>query len=174
MSITFAPEYSETDIVTYNVLCEDGSLIATCLTYGDAKMAAETHGLTCEYSRCGDYGAEIDTINNVPELTVSNSNGFYLLELLGLTPSYVGDLPSPFEYGEMSGSCSADDFLGRILIAQGLNGPDVGVPLHQLPNRGGAPVYDCGRREGYADEMLRWLADLARWARAAARPVVWS
>jgi hypothetical protein len=171
MSVTFAPEYRETDVVIYELQCNEQA-IGTALTYADAQLDAQAHGLVCKDDLCAGYGADIITITEVPEINVNNGNAHYLLGLLGLIET-DGDRPGPFEYGDMSGACPAEDFLGRVLMAQALTGHDEGVPLHVLRNQHdrGPTVYDCGRREGYAEEKLAELAELARWAQQAARAV---
>jgi len=97
---------------------------------------------------------------NGPSLNVSNTNAFYLQELLGLEPDYSGEI-------------EAADLLGRVLVAMGLGGHDVGVPPVEGLGENGARWIDCGRREGYADERLSILKEIAEEAIAAGELVGW-
>lgn len=175
MGISFEPELSEMDIVTYELRCEERP-IGTALTYAEAKLEAEAHGLMCEEigGMCISYGAEIVTITDVPEVHVSNANAHYLLGLLGLIDTDTeAPVPLMFSCDDMSGSCGAEDFLGRVLVAQGLGGHDVGRPAQDLSQKTGPTITDCGRNEGYGDERLEQLAEVARWAQREGRAVQW-
>lgn len=109
-----------------------------------------------------------------PTMNVSNSNAFFLLDLLGLEQDYCG-------------SIAGADLLGRVLLAQGLYGHDEGVPARQLvegesfaddifgPVReGGATFLDLGRREGYADDRLENLRMIAEDAIKNQKDVCWA
>lgn len=109
-----------------------------------------------------------------PTLNVSNSNAFFLMDLLGLEKDYCG-------------SMSGHDLLGRVLVAQALYGHDEGVPPRQLvpgesfadglfgPVReGGATFLDMGRSEGYADDRLESLRMIAEDAMKHGKDVCWA
>ena len=99
-----------------------------------------------------------DVIRSLPaaeELSVnmSNSNAAHVCDALGI------DLA---EWG-WCGSLGAEDFLGRVLMALAVLPVDAGVPAHEVPGPG-ARVVECGRSEGYAQERLGQLRELADWA----------
>lgn len=99
------------------------------------------------------------------EVNMSNSNAATVAATLGI------DLE---EWG-WCGSLPAEDFLGRVLLALAITPTDAGVPAHQLQPGDSAGVFgtvresgpmfiDCGRREGYTQERLGQLRELADWA----------
>ena len=110
------------------------------------------------------------------EINVSNHNARHLLGTLG------------FDTEELCGEATAEVFLGAVMIAQGLNPADEGVPAHELtpaevaadPVLGmlvggsGATVIHGGRHPGYTDERLVQLRDLAEFALVHNATVVWS
>lgn len=104
--------------------------------------------------------------DNAPGINVSNSNAAALLEVLGL-PTNPWDTPEGFEYP------TGQDFLGRVLLALGLVPADAGVPAH-APNPERPNFIDCGRREGYLQERLGQLRELADYAIAHNRRIDWS
>lgn len=179
MSVTFYPEIHDGDVVTYSLLCEELGEVARAETYRDAKIESDSHGLTC--SHCEGYGAQIQEISDVPSVNVANVNALYLLGQLGLSPEDCTGLErDPFASCDLSGSCDASDFLGRVLLAQGLGGPDEGVVSHTLePGVGFVPmsgptITDCGRAPGYGDARLEELGKIAQWCVAHGRLVCWA
>ena len=99
------------------------------------------------------------------EVNMSNSNAAVVCATLGI------DLE---EWG-WCGSLPAADFLGRVLIAPAVSPVDAGVPAHRLQPgdsagvfgtvvEGGPTFIECGRREGYTQERLDQLRELADWA----------
>lgn len=94
-----------------------------------------------------------------PELNMANGNAAAILQLLGL----------PADPG---GEATAEQMLGRILIAQALldvaTDDENGTPdVHD-----GRVIY-CGRRPGYLAERLADLQEIATWAHQHHVPVVW-
>lgn len=71
------------------------------------------------------------------------------------------------------GSMPAQDFLGRVLVAQAVNPADAGVPARVMPSEGGATMIDCGRREGYSEDRLGQLHELAEFAVSRGRTIQW-
>ena len=103
-----------------------------------------------------DFGA--DVIMSIPaaeelEINMSNSNAFRVCGTLGIDLEAEG----------WCGSLPADDFLGRVLLALAIEPVDAGVPAHELPGIGPRWI-ECGRPEGYAQERLGQLRELADWA----------
>ncbi len=100
-----------------------------------------------------------DVIRDIPaaeELSVnmSSSNAVHVCASLAI------DLE---EWG-WCGSLPAVDFLGRVLMALAVLPVDAGRPVTVDAEPGRATFVDCGRREGYAQERLGQLRELADWA----------
>ena len=101
------------------------------------------------------------TIDFDNEVNFSNQNAVGVLALLGVTPENTEEFWN-------GGTLSAEDFLGRVLIALAVNPADAGVPPTQEGN-----FIDAGRREGYFDERLGQLRDLAERALAGGGSICW-
>lgn len=97
----------------------------------------------------------------VPELNMANGNAAAVFDLLGL--EFDGDV----------GEAPAEDFLGRVVLAQALL--DV-----TTDDENGRPGYadgnwtTCGRRPGYLADRLTQLDQIATWAREHDAVVAWS
>ena len=95
-----------------------------------------------------------------PEVNMHNGNAATVLDLLGITCD--GDF----------GETTAEDFLGRVLLAQALM--DVTYDDQQgLPASSDGRWHVGGRRPGYLAEKLTELRDVAEWATRAGVAVVW-
>ncbi|MFJ6354803.1 hypothetical protein ACIQKB_35770 [Streptomyces sp. NPDC092046] len=88
------------------------------------------------------------------EVNMANANAARVLGVLG--------------YGELAGDAEAEDFLGRVLVALALTPEDAGRPATAEGR-----FVDCGRREGYVQERLEELRELAEDARARRLTVYW-
>lgn len=100
-----------------------------------------------------------NVIRDIPaaeELSVnmSNTNAFRVCQSLGIDLEAEG----------WCGGMPAVDFLGRILVALAIEPVDAGVPVTVDAGPGRATFVDCGRREGYLQERLGQLRELADWA----------
>lgn len=95
-----------------------------------------------------------------PSVNMSNGNAAHLLATLG------------FDTDELLGSTSAEDFLGRVLVALAVAPIDAGIPAHDI-SEGGAQVVNCGRPEGYTQHRLDQLRTLAEFARSHDANVSW-
>lgn len=117
------------------------------------------------------------------EITLSNSNAQSLFDLLGLRID-------PEVEGDWAGSISADDLLGRALIAQAINPADEGMPAYKLTGadysgqsgmlggllaglaqaeaegRPSPSIWSAGRSAGYFDERLAQVRELAEEVKA--------
>ena len=90
-------------------------------------------------------------INGAPEVNMANGNAAQILDLLGYT--FDGDWTE----------APAEDFLGRVLIAQALT--DVATDdAHGRPAVHERNWTECGRRPGYLADRLTALHRLATWA----------
>jgi hypothetical protein len=101
---------------------------------------------------------------DLPSRNMSNSNARAVLAVLGI------DL-------ELDGWCGGEDateFLGRVLIALAINPADAGIPMTVSANERGATFVECGRHEGYIDEALQDLREIAEWCRAHNVEVQWA
>jgi len=112
------------------------------------------------------------------EVNLSNLNASGLLDLLGIQ---VGEA---FEE-RCSGSMSAEDFLGRVLMAQAIMPADEGLPTYKMTGaeagghsgllgsllgglaqaeadgQAGPTIWSAGRSAGYYDQKLVWSRELA-------------
>jgi hypothetical protein len=173
VSVTFSTAIDPDAPVVWFIECMDGLRRDLRETDDYAAMAdlLEVHGMTCLNQDCREYGASLAVIHSGPEVNVSNRNAADILEALGL----------PFEDG--SGSLPADQFLGRVLTALAVAPQDPGVPMHELvPGEStifgpvsefGARFIDCGRREGYLQERLLQLEEVATHSMLEGREVSW-
>jgi hypothetical protein len=98
--------------------------------------------------------------DGAPQVDMHNGNAADVLDLLGIC--WDGDL----------GEAPAEDFLGRVLLAQALldvaRDDQEGTPaLHE------GRWHVGGRRPGYLAERLTELHDVADWAARAGVAVVW-
>ena len=99
-----------------------------------------------------------------PQLQVSNTNGLRLLESLGLSTP---------EEPQYFGTVSAEDFLGRTLIALALEPTDEGIPLVDSITSGGARLIECGRPVGYLQQKLEMLRDVITFAQKHNSNISW-
>lgn len=99
-------------------------------------------------------------IHNGPQVNVSNTNAVLLLGLLGLP-------------ADPDGECPAEDFLGRVLVAQALQDTVCDDQRGTLSHTEGRVTW-VGRRPGYIAERLADLHTLATWAVQHSGQVVWA
>jgi hypothetical protein len=117
------------------------------------------------------------------EVNLSNLNASGLLDLLGIQ---VGE-----DFSERCcGSMSADDLLGRVLIAQAIMPADEGLPVYKMTGSdysgqsgllggllsglaqaeaegvSGPTIWSGGRSAGYFDERLAQVRELAEGVKA--------
>lgn len=96
-----------------------------------------------------------------PEVNMANGNAAQVFDLLGL--HFDGDW----------GEAPAEDFLGRVLLAQGLL--DVATDDERgLPGFREGNWIECGRRPGYMADRLAQLHEIATWAIEHYTAVGWS
>jgi|LauGreDrversion2_3_1035106.scaffolds.fasta_scaffold01742_3 hypothetical protein len=97
-------------------------------------------------------------------VNMSNTNAVRVLELLGF------DSEDGVPY---TGTCSTDDFEGRVTLARALTPSDSGIPVMTTVHENGPTVVDFGRRPGYLQDRLNQLSDLAALARTHNSPISW-
>lgn len=176
MSVTFQPE--EAPVVAYRVADFAGGRAPELFDDRDdaveAMCAAESAGRVLP--GCTDPvgitsmgGFFIDAVTSdldqAPSINVSNINAVSVLELLGF--AHDGEV-------DLVGSCDAEEFEGRVLTALALAPADAGAPAYEAAGAGGATIVECGRRPGYHQDVLGRIYEIAAWARAWQRHLVWS
>lgn len=123
---------------------------------------------------CPDYDLRVQGIEDVerPDVEVTSRNAPLLLAALG-----YGEFD---ESDDMWGEASPQEFRGRVLTALAVAPADAGVPAHSdadapayLGALGGARWRQCGRREGWLQDKLAALHDLADWCERHGRQVHW-
>lgn len=191
MSVTFAPVTTGTGTWEARCACvEDAPKAqATFESYGDASMWLSLYNASpyalegCTDEMCVAYGpmlSEVQSQGVAPEVNVSNINARDLLDVLGIE---VVD-------GDLWGTLSAEDFEGRVLMAlavapvsaerlteeakagQVTFGPN-GVGIDPSGEAKGATFILCGRPEGYVQERLESLREVAAFAREHGLDVTW-
>lgn len=174
MSVTFGTSPSAVSGFAFTCGHDNGVTEHRYGSYTDAAEFLQTerdaHGNTGHLAVCGDEwcaasGMFIHPIQTdpAPDVNVSNHNALHLLDLLGIT---VEDGEPPM------GSMSAEDFLGRVLLAQAVNPADAGVPATATEGAGSTVIH-CGRREGYSEARLGDLHALAEFAVSRGRTIQW-
>lgn len=171
MSVSFTAEMSE--IIGYSFTCghDNGRTEHRFGAYKDAEsfLVAElaANGGTGHLAICGDEDCQyqrmhIEVLESDPSpvVNVTKTNAVLLLGLLGLDSEDNG----PLEPG---------NFMGRVLMAQAVNPSDAGVPATES-TEGGVLLINCGRREGYAEDRLADLHELAEFAVRTGRDIYWA
>lgn len=175
MSITFTTPTPATGL---RVKCCDGGVRdarvwPSATTY--ARIDSE-HAAACLSDSCGDGGVieEVYAMEMEP-VWVDQYTAPFVLETLGYA------VP---EDGDMWGSATAADFLGRVLLAEAISPTDEGTPARRaLPGEqvgpflaveGGAVLHDGGRPAGYLQDVLRRLRALAEVARTHELRITWA
>lgn len=153
MSIVFTLDRSAGTPRAYIAVCgaTGVDLGPTC----DWMTGREAYGQHCD--DCDALGPILRSAD--PEVDVAVRNAAYLLVLLGYGP--VVDL---------NGRVPAEDFLGRVLVAEALSGPEDGY----LPQATYGRMVDCGRRPGYVLERLADLRVVAEAAVSAGAGICWA
>lgn len=168
MSITFAP------------VIEDSRVLLTCIcrkvqsqeifanpaeAYAHKASAAYTL-VECEDEYC-DNTRYVQSVIETPELNMSNVNARFVLEMLGYKDTSDG------------GSASAEEFMGRVLMALAIAPHDEGVPAHDDSSydsngvRISGQLIQGGRPKGYLQDRLMELETVATWAAENNTTIVW-
>jgi len=127
------------------------------------------HKAECdECQHYGIYSRAVCDIDDALDVNVANTNARTLLNALGLD---VID-------GDLCGSTSGEDFLGRVLIALATDRDDTGVRSAVIGGaelgQSGATMIDCGLAPGYFASRFGALHALALEAARLGREVHWS
>lgn len=159
MSVTFSPAMDTAVAHVITCICGEWNNGVEYPSFEMAHMVAKGMKPECGDPYC-DY-VSVEPAVAEPEVQMSNSNAVGLLDILGIR---VGEDFSD----RCCGSLSAEDFLGRVLLAQGLNPADAGSDTIAIGN-----MVDCGRPAGYTDAKLDAMREVAQWALANKREIAW-
>jgi len=110
-------------------------------------------------------GTGFGAMPGAPQINVGNRNACDLLSLLGLLPADETD-------DDLAGNVTAEDFLGRVLVAIAL--AETTVDPAGRPDMASGRVIDLGYGAHYLPHRLIELRQLAEWARARSLRVWWS
>ena len=183
MTVTFIPTQGPITHHTVDCLCCGATHDETFATRDRALAflvavragTAFVAGCTREPYYCAE-GASVtahDSAGEAPSVNVSNLNARDIIEALGVSD------------GDLSGTSPASAFLGRVLLALALAPESAGIPAHAVvppfaqaqlgaASSGGVQMIECGRPEGYVQGILERLHEVAEFALAHDRDVVWS
>lgn len=175
MSVTF--EATVGPVSGFALTCghENGVTEHRWGNYADAaeflQKELDEHGNTGHLAVCGDEDCRYQRMfthailaDPSPKVNVSGSKAIYLLGLLGIEVD---------EDDHPSGSMPAQDFLGRVLVAQAINPADAGRPATESSAGAGTVLVDCGRSEGYAEHRLAQLREVAEFCISRGRDIQW-
>lgn len=169
MSVTFSAEYKPEDLLGWRISCADDVVREerswSPEEYDDeVSPAVALHGMTCPQEECkmyGGYSVGEYAIGAIEEINVNSANAAFLLGLL--------ELPYLPEEG---GECDPEEFLQRVLIAEGFGVADVGQRAVVMEGAGGQMI-ECGRPAGYGEQRLAELERLARECLLQRRKITW-
>lgn len=107
---------------------------------------------------------EIESISSPEDLDINmnNRNAALVSESLGIDLNTEG----------WCGSTTAEDFLGRVLMALAITPADEGMPSYEVPGTG-ARMIEGARNPGYVQERLGQLHTLALWAVENDAEITW-
>jgi hypothetical protein len=178
MSITFSSD-RPAEIVGWAV---------GCFTYGPqcqyrgpvhtsaASACAQHQQLHADNDQCdalvgpdGVMAGPVRSTDADPHVNLSNQNAARILDMLGLVEFNDLEELEP----QMSGVCSAQDFLGRVLIAKVLVPADEGMPQAVCVSPSGAVLVECERPAGYTQHRLEQLHELALFAQKNQANITW-
>lgn len=160
MSVTFHPNVTPTaSHRTIRYWCDTPT---TTVTVSESGSEAGLHNTVC--GECSSYGGVlVDDVHEFTEVNLANANAYRVLTLLG----YDG-------HETYCGHATADDFLGRLLVADGLLETSDARASTTTRGEKGATLIDLGEPEGYLNEKIRLLIELANWAKANGSGISWS
>lgn len=162
MSVTVYVEETPSTVAGYTLDCGCGRARAaneyrTRESAYEASRRTTTADLGCVDEDCCAYGDVFVAVLADTSVNMCNGNATHVMGTLGYTDD---DL--------FVGSAAGADFMGRVLMAQGLLEPDAGVAATQDGN-----WIECGRPTGYTDERLAQLWKVAKAAVDGGASVLW-
>lgn len=161
MSVTFYPEINSE--VSHILVCScRGWKSPISYTNRSEAYQASISGLQngCDDPYCGEYlYAEPEVYE--PEVQLSNTNAEEVLDYLQIS------IGGNFE-DRCTGSLSAEDMLERVSWALDIAPVSSGLATMRVDN-----IVYCGRPSDYIQTKLAQLGEVAQWAKANSRNVVW-
>ncbi len=156
MSVTFTLNIEDSDLAGFEIYNYETEQSWMACDYTTAKALWEELGAEPQaWSLSAKY-----ELPDATSINMSNSNARDVLRVLGL------------EGEDLSGSCEAEDLLGRCLIAIAV-APDAELIPYEQTGANGAKVIDMGRAKGYIEEKLIAISELCRGAMTHHRTVQW-
>jgi hypothetical protein len=161
MSVSFYPEMKSGVAHILTCMCREWKSEKVYPNRSEAyKALSSVDRGSCSDPYCGDYIA-IEPAIYEPEVQLSNSNADELLDYLQIS---VG---GSFE-DRCVGSMPAEDMLARVSWALDIAPVNSGLTTMQVDN-----IVYCGRPSDYIQSKLAQLGEVAQWAKANSRDVVW-
>lgn len=167
MSVTFAPDLDLSN-APYGVACACGAVKSAVVypSYADAYAAVfvlqSVVAPVCGDDHCAAYSTRLVLNVDLPEVNVSNYNAKDILDLLGYRVEE--------DFSERcAGSLTAEDFLGRLLVAEAINPSDEGIPATTE-----GIVTHCGRPVGYMEARISELRSVVEYAKEKNVGIYWS
>jgi hypothetical protein len=176
MTVTFRALEAPGDVAGFRIVCRCEE--PTGPLFADYELAL-AGWRSAVWPPCGMAECSLDWSNaypapeyalEIPEVNVSSANAPVLLRLLGLPVADDGD-----HYGQVD----AVDLAGRAALALALlhlmsPDDDVESPAVAALRAVGARVVEVGRPEGWAQDRLHRIEQLASWSANLGRSVQWA
>ena len=165
MSVTFTIEANPTG--AYVADCYDTGTHLSADSYDGILLEIAAHKLTCEL--CAAYGLYSRAVMDVDDegVNLANANALMVLAILG--------------YDDLAGSDTAENFVGRALVALAEDRDGAPVPAIVMPratddegNPIGATLHLGGLPANYTTDTITLLHDLAAEAARLGRDITWS
>lgn len=190
MSVEFIAEMGEVSSFEITCLCGTATRTVITDTYSDAcsilaRVRAGEHDLGCDSDTCWGDGERIELhhpTEDSPSVQLSCSNAARVLNALG-----YGDNEKPVSEANGTfadafqamadmyscGTATAEEFTGRVLIAEATYPSNDGAAAESITLHGGGTVVAPERRDTYMTEVLAHLHKVAEYAQAHHANVTW-
>ena len=177
MSVTFTT--TESAVIGFVAECGHGQGVPFD-SYEDASMWLEMFNAApynldgCTDDLCLEYPPSISPVHEggtSPKVNMANGNVVEIFKVLGL----LSDAPDNADVDDafQGGSLSAEDFMGRIVIAEAMAPISPARPTVESQSSQGARFIECGLPEGYMQGRIADLRVVAEYAIANNRDIQW-
>jgi hypothetical protein len=165
MSVTFSP--AEDFNLPYRHVCSCGEYWGrTFPTFYEADKQLGFYKSHCRNQRCQADPMWVEALDRTPEVNVSNTNSVVILDAL--------DIQQGVDFADRCfGTMTGQEFSDRILFARASSVSDAGLPAYQGTHPVLGSVINCGRPEGYLENILEELQEIADYAVAHNLTVSW-